>query len=380
MNKTLKEKEKIAVVLFNLGAPNNLSSVRPFLRNLFLDPAILRTIGIVRLPLAFLISRWRTRSATRIYQALGGSSPLLPNTEKQARALENTLNRIRKETIRTFVAMRYWHPMSKEVVEKVCQWSPDRVLLAPLYPQFSSSTTASSLKQWHRFAKKKIFCETSVLCCYPTEAGFVKGICRAIEENLARQKVFKGLKPLRILFSAHGIPQKFVAQGDPYQYHIEQTVAAIVSKLALPKSSDWRLCYQSRVGPVKWLQPYTKDEIRQAGVEQRPILVVPVAFVSEHSETLYELDREYFDVAVESGVPVYLRASTVGTSDAFIGGLAHAIDRRLENRSQAVASFEGKRFCPKKFSDCPCRPVESNRLEGNPARRRQSVAPMRETA
>ena len=364
MNNSLKNKEKIAekiaakkiaIVLFNLGAPNDISSVKPFLRNLFLDPAILRMAWIFRFPLALLVSGLRAKAAIRIYQYLGGSSPLLPNTEKQACALEDKLNGMRKEHVRTFVAMRYWHPMSMEVVEKVRQWSPDRVLLAPLYPQFSSSTTASSLKQWYRYAEKKIFCETKVLCCYPTEAGFVKGICRTMEENLKRQKTFKGLKPLRILFSAHGIPQKFVDRGDPYQYHIEQTVEAVVSKLALPKSIEWRLCYQSRVGPQKWLQPYTEEEIRRAGAEQRPILIVPVAFVSEHSETLYELDREYFDVAIKSGVPVYLRAPTVGTDSEFIGGLARAIDKRLDSGSEVVASENAGRFCPKKFTDCPCR-------------------------
>ena len=368
MKKSLKNKEKIAVVLFNLGAPNDISSVKPFLRNLFFDPAILRLVWIVRLPLAYLISELRTKAATKIYRALGGSSPLLSNTEKQARAIEERLNAIRKENIRTFIAMRYWHPMSKEVVEKVRRWSPDRVLLAPLYPQFSSSTTASSLKQWYRYAEKKIFCETKVLCCYPTEAGFVQGICRSVEENLKRQNIFEGSKPLRILFSAHGIPQKFVDRGDPYQHHIEQTVAAVVSKLALPKSCDWRLCYQSRVGPMKWLQPYTEDEIRRAGAEQRPILVVPVAFVSEHSETLYELDREYFDVAVESGVPVYLRAPAVGTDGAFIEGLARAIDKRLDDESQAVASEDSRRFCPKKFTNCPCLLVESTDAEQNAVR------------
>ncbi len=365
-----KAAEKIAVVLFNLGAPNNLSSVRPFLRNLFLDPAIIRLPWVFRLPLALLISTLRSKTATPIYQALGGSSPLLSNTEQQARALEKKLNTTRKEQVRTFVAMRYWHPMSKEVVEKVRRWQPDRVLLAPLYPQFSSSTTASSLKQWRRQAAKKISCETRVLCCYPTEAGFIQGICRAMEEPLKRQKTFEESKPLRILFSAHGIPQEFVDRGDPYQYHVEQTVAAVVRKLALPTSNDWRLCYQSRVGAMRWLQPYTETEIRRAGAEQRPILVVPVAFVSEHSETLYELDREYLEVAIESGVPVYLRASTVGIDNDFIGGLARAINQRLDQRldkrfdrginqginngKQAVAGLNGKRLCPKKFTDCPC--------------------------
>ena len=360
MTNALKKKEKVAIVLFNLGAPDSLSSVKPFLRNLFFDPAILRLHWIFRLPLAFLISGLRAKTATKIYQFLGGSSPLLSNTKKQAQALEDRLNELRKEHVRIFVAMRYWHPMSKEVVAKVCQWSPDRVLLVPLYPQFSSSTTASSLREWRKYASKRLSYKTKVLCCYPTEAGFVKGVCQAVEENLKRQKTFDGLKPLRILFSAHGIPQKFVDQGDPYQYQIEQTVAAIVSNLALPKSSDWRLCYQSRVGLAKWLQPYTEDEIRRAGTEQRPILVVPVAFVSEHSETLFELDREYFHIAVESGVPVYLRASTVGTDNAFIGGLANVIDRRLDDKSQAVASADAKRLCPKKFTDCPCHLGESD--------------------
>ena len=354
--KSSKPRSKVAVVLFNLGAPDQTKSIRPFLRNLFLDPAIIRLPFLFRFPLALLISTLRARQAAKIYKVLGGGSPLLVNTKKQVVALEQSLQKIRSEKVKVFIAMRYWHPMSQETVNEVKNWCPSQVILAPLYPQFSSSTTASSIKLWTRCAQAKgLNCKTKVLCCYPDASGFVEAISDNVRELLQQEKSFDGLKPLRILFSAHGIPQKFVDQGDPYQYQIEKTVAAVVKKLKLPKSNDWKLCYQSRVGPMKWLQPYTEDEIRRAGSEKRSLLVVPIAFVSEHSETLYELDKEYFEIAVKSGVPVYLRAATVGVASSFIASLSSAISTRLDSRGSAsVSSYEDKRICPRVFNNCPC--------------------------
>ena len=354
-----KPQNKVAVVLFNLGAPDQIKSVRPFLRNLFLDPAIIRLPFLLRFPLALLISRLRAQQAVKIYKALGGGSPLLANTKKQAAALEQNLQKIRSEEVKVFIAMRYWHPMSDETVGEVKDWCPSQVILVPLYPQFSSSTTASSLKLWTDCARARNFnCKTKVLCCYPDASGFVEAVSENVRELLQQEKSFDGLKPLRILFSAHGIPQKFVKQGDPYQYQIEKTVAAIVNNLKLPTSNDWKLCYQSRVGPMKWLQPYTKDEIRRAGSERRPLLIVPIAFVSEHSETLYELDKEYFKIAIESGVPIYLRAATVGVASSFITSLSSAISSRIDNQvsaqvSASVSSYEDKRICPRDFNNCP---------------------------
>ncbi len=347
---------KIAVVFFNLGAPDKIESVRPFLRNLFLDPAIIRLPFLLRFPLALLISTLRTRQATKIYATLGGRSPLLENTKKQVAALEQNLQKIRSEKVKAFIAMRYWHPLSCDTVNEVKKWCPSQVILVPLYPQFSSSTTASSLRLWTRCARARgLKCKTKVLCCYPDAPGFVEAISNNIKELLQQEKSFAGQKPLRILFSAHGVPQKFVDRGDPYQHQMEKTVAAIVQSLKLSASNDWKLCYQSRVGPMKWLQPYTEDEIRRAGSERRPLLVVPIAFVSEHSETLYELDKEYFEIAIKSKVPIYLRAATVGVSSSFIIGLSSAISARLDSPTSAsVSSYENKRICPRGFSNCPC--------------------------
>ena len=350
-----KPQNRVAVVLLNLGAPDQIKSVRPFLRNLFLDSAIIRLPFLFRFPLALLISTLRAQQAVKIYKALGGGSPLLANTKKQAVALEQNLQKIRSEEVKVFIAMRYWHPMSYETVGEVKDWRPSQVILVPLYPQFSSSTTASSLKLWTSCARARDFnCKTKALCCYPDASGFVEAISENVRELLQQEKSFDGLKPLRILFSAHGIPQKFVRQGDPYQYQIEKTVTAIVNNLKLPKSNDWKICYQSRVGPAKWLQPYTEDEIRRAGSERRPLLVVPIAFVSEHSETLYELDKEYFGIAIESGVPIYLRAATVGVASSFITSLSSAISSRLDSQvSASVSSYEDKRICPRDFNNCP---------------------------
>ena len=347
---------KVAVILFNLGAPDQLSAVRPFLRNLFLDPAIIRLPFLLRFPLALMISTLRARTAKKIYAALGGSSPLLANTQAQADALEKYMQKNRSEKIKVFIAMRYWHPMTDETVQNVKNWNADKIILAPLYPQFSSSTTESSIKLWKKRAKAQgLHCETKVLCCYPRAAGFIKAISTEVKSILAREKKFVDSKPIRILFSAHNIPQKFVDQGDPYQYQMEKTVAAIVDRLNLPKANEWVLCYQSRVGRMKWLFPYTKSEIKRAGLEKTPIIIVPIAFVSEHSETLYELDKEYFKIAIDNGVPAYLRAQTVGCDSDFIETLAEAISSRIDSEKHIhTASNEQQRICPHKFSNCPC--------------------------
>lgn len=346
---------KVAVVLFNLGAPDQPSAIRPFLRNLFLDPAIIRLPFLLRFPLALIISTLRARTAKKIYASLGGGSPLLANTQAQAVALEKHLQKNRSEKIKVFIAMRYWHPMTDETVQDVKKWGANKIILAPLYPQFSSSTTASSIRLWKKQAQAQgLRCETKVLCCYPYATGFIKAISEKIKAILACEKKFVDSKPIRILFSAHNIPQKFVDQGDPYQYQMERTVAAILDRLNLPKANEWVLCYQSRIGRTKWLLPYTKDEIKRAGLEKTPIIIVPIAFVSEHSETLYELDKEYFKIAINSGVPAYLRAQTVGCDSEFIATLAEAISSRIDSEKHIhTASNEQQRICPHKFSNCP---------------------------
>lgn len=337
---------KTAIVLFNLGGPDNSEAVRPFLFNLFNDKAIINLPGFIRTPLAYVIARKRAKVAKGIYDLIGGGSPLLPNTQAQAQALEAALD---MPDTKTFIAMRYWHPMSAEVAMAVKEYNPDRILLLPLYPQFSTTTTASSVDIWNRMAKvAKLDKPTQVICCYPTLSGFIDSTAELIRAELAKASAHG--KP-RILFSAHGLPEKIVAGGDPYQWQCEQTAAAIVEKLAGEKFEHVS-CYQSRVGPLKWIGPATDDEINRAGKDGVPLIVVPIAFVSEHSETLVELDIEYGHLAKEAGVPFYGRVPAVGTHSLFIHGVADLVRQTL-NDNQKICSQNGGRLCPASHTGCP---------------------------
>ena len=308
--------KRTAIVLMNLGGPDSLAAVAPFLFNLFKDPAIIRLPAPLRLPLAWLIARGRARIAGEIYARLGGASPLLANTEAQARALENALG----DRHRCFVAMRYWHPNSAEAARAVAEWAPDEIICLPLYPQFSTTTTASSLADWRRAAARHALAQpTRNICCYPVESGFidaVAGLIRPILDAAAGN----GATP-RLLLSAHGLPQRIVRAGDPYPAQVEMTARAIAAALAWP-DLDWRVCYQSRVGPLEWIGPATDAEIRRAGADGVPLVVAPISFVSEHSETLVELDLDYRQIAEKSGVPAYHRVPTVGADPGFIAALA----------------------------------------------------------
>jgi ferrochelatase len=340
---------RLAVVLFNLGGPDSPDAVRPFLFNLFNDPAIVGAPGPVRWLIARLLSARRAPTAREIYARLGGRSPLLELTERQAAALEATL-RDRGEEARTFVAMRYWHPLSGETAAAVKAFAPEEIVLLPLYPQFSTTTTGSSLLDWRRAATAAgIETPTFAACCYPTQAGWIAALAHLTAAGL-KEAAAAGKGRPRVLFSAHGLPKKVVAAGDPYQWQVEATAAAVAGRMAV-EDLDWRVCYQSRVGPLEWIGPSTEDEIRRAGADGVPVVVVPVAFVSEHSETLVELDVEYRHLAGAAGVPAYVRAPAVGTDPAFIGGLAEVVAtaRRLR---QPVCSAAGGRTCPARFGRC----------------------------
>jgi len=319
---------RLAVVLCNLGGPDRPEAVRPFLFNLFNDPAILRVPNPVRFLLATLISRLRAKKAATIYEAIGGGSPILPNTEAQARALEARLRETTEPGARVFVAMRYWQPMSYETAVAVADYAPDRIVLLPLYPQWSTTTTASSISAWKRAATEAdLKVATRIAEPVPDEPGFIRAMVDNIRPALAAAE--EAGRP-RLLLSAHGLPKRIVAGGDPYPEHCRRTAEAIVAALG-GEGIDWRLCFQSRVGPLEWIGPATEDEIRRAGGEGRPVVLVPIAFVSEHSETLYELDIEYRHLAMEAGVPRYERVSTAGTAPAFIDALAEWTRRALIN-------------------------------------------------
>ena len=341
---------KTAVVLFNLGGPDKPGSVRPFLFNLFNDPAIIRLPGLPRYLLAQLISRRRAPLAREIYAHMGGGSPLLANTRAQADALEAALKR-GGGGYRVFIAMRYWHPFAAEAAGLVRDFAPERIVLLPLYPQFSTTTSGSSLKDWHRAAGKAgVTAPSRAVCCYPTLPGFIDSVAEKVNANL---RGIEAAERPRVLFSAHGLPKKIVAAGDPYQWQVEKTVAAVAAKLKHP-SFDWQVCYQSRVGPLEWIGPSTDAEIERCGREGRACVVVPIAFVSEHSETLVELDIEYRKLAERAGVRRYVRVGTVGTDTNFIESLAEVV-REAEDWSAAVAPRAGESLCGAEHPGCPMR-------------------------
>jgi ferrochelatase len=348
---------RTAVVLLNLGGPDSLDAVRPFLFNLFSDPAIFRLPQPFRGWLAARVAKRRTPVAVEIYRQIGGSSPLLANTEAQATSLETVLGGPEGgNECRVFIAMRYWHPFSIQAAAEIQAWEPDEIVLLPLYPQFSTTTTASSALAWHRAAKFfGIAAPTRLICCYPMEDGFIRAM--ADEIRPAVDAASRQGTP-RLLLSAHGLPERVVAGGDPYRWQCEQTARAILAALDRP-GLDWTGCYQSRVGPLKWIGPSTDDEVRRAGADRVPLVVAPIAFVSEHSETLVELDIEYRTLAAESGVPLYLLVPAVGVMPPFIEALARLV-RAAQDAATPVLSGSGARICPAACSGCP------NRARANP--------------
>ncbi len=341
---------RLAIVLFNLGGPDRPEAIKPFLLNLFRDPAILRVPRLVRPLLAQLIARRRVKAAKLIYAQLGGRSPLLEMTRAQGAALEAALPEFEA---RCFVAMRYWHPFSDEAARAVREWNPDRILLLPLYPQYSTTSTGSSLTAWREAAARAgIERPVTTLCCYHSDPGFIAATAAPIRAAYDRARA--ALDPaigLRVLFSAHGLPEVIIREGDPYQFQIERSAAALVKALGIP-GLDWKVCYQSRATPQKWLSPATDDEVAVAAADKVGLLLVPIAFVSEHSETLVELDVEYRELAEKLGVPSYARVPTQNLDAGFVAALA-ALARNAVARGPGLGSFAGPRTCPSDRRDCP---------------------------
>jgi len=347
---SLGRKPRVAIVLLNLGGPDKMESVYPFLLNLFKDPAILRVPGFIRPLLARIIATARKKPASANYALLGGKSPLLELTALQADALEAALPEL---DARCFIAMRYWHPFSEQTAREVKAFDPDEVVLLPLYPQHSTTTTGSSFTAWREAAAAVgLVKPVTSICCYHSDPGFIAATAAILRTAYmeARAELDPAI-PLRLLFSAHGLPESIVLAGDPYQHQVERTVAAVVRQMAIPEL-DQLVCYQSRATPQKWIGPSTEDEIARAGREKVALLVAPIAFVSDHSETLVELDIEYRELAEEDGVPAYFRAPVQNADPAFIQSLADLV-RRSRNRGVGLCSFAGSRTCYKPHSDCP---------------------------
>jgi ferrochelatase len=339
-------RSRLAVVLFNLGGPDGPRAVRPFLFNLFADRAIIDLPAPLRWLLALIISTTRARSARANYALMGGGSPLGPETLAQANAIEQALGRqLRDVEVRTFIAMRYWAPMAPETARAVAAFAPDDVVLLPLYPQYSTTTTASSLAAWRSAYRGGGVVRT--VCCYPLETGLIEAHAARIRE--AWEKAGQPAN-VRLLFSAHGLPEQVIDRGDPYQSQIEAAAAAVAKALG-PDWPDWRVCYQSRVGPLKWLGPSTPEAIEAAVQDGRGLVIAPIAFVSEHVETLVELDHDYAKLAADLGCNAYIRAPALGVQSDFVEGLAQLTIRAL---GQPNAVAPGSTFvCAAKWGRCP---------------------------
>jgi ferrochelatase len=343
--------QRVAVVLFNLGGPDQPSAVRPFLFNLFSDRAIIGLPNPLRWLVAQLISRRRAPVAREIYQKMGGGSPILPNTEAQAKALTDQLSDLGQ--VCSFICMRYWNPMTAEVVRAVKEYGADEIVLLPLYPQFSTTTTASSYRSWQEEAARQgLSIPIKLICCYPTEPGFIEALVQGTAMGIAEAKRLAPEAEPLVIFSAHGLPKKIVDAGDPYVTQVKAGVAAVADALALP-AAHWIAAFQSRVGPLEWVGPATEDVIRKAADEKRSIVVVPVAFVSEHSETLVELDIEYRELAEHHHAAAYVRVPTVSANADFIHGLAGLVRSAL-GKDEPIQAGMGRGFCGD-ASQCLCR-------------------------
>jgi ferrochelatase len=327
--------KKTAVILMNLGGPDKLSSVKEFLFNLFYDKAIITLPNPFRWILAKFISGKREKTAQEIYQRIGGSSPILAVTKRQAEILEEELNK-QKDNFKVFVSMRYWHPFASEVIKDLEEFAPDEIILLPLYPQYSTTTSKSSIDEFTQLLKKSNLNKIKIksICCYYQNPNFIKA-----HVDLIKKETLKIKDKFRILFSAHGLPEYIIKAGDPYQWQVEQTVNQILKELN--QDLDYVVCYQSKVGSLKWITPSTEEELEKAAKEDISVVIVPIAFVSDHSETLVELDIEYKELFEKNSNKTYIRVAALNENKDFILSL---VDQVLE-KTQV-------RKCPKEFCKC----------------------------
>jgi protoporphyrin/coproporphyrin ferrochelatase len=312
--------KSIAVVLFQLGGPDSLEAIEPFLLRLFRDPDIIDFpfAKIAREPLARIISATRAKKVRNHYAEIGGKSPILEFTQRQARALEDELSRVVKT--RVFVAMRYWHPLTEEAVRAVESFAPDELVLLPLYPQYSRTTTGSSLNEWNRQIASSPLRQvpTRIIREFYSDANYLHSLSTQIDKSLSN---FPPGEEVHLVFSAHSVPVSVIERGDPYQMQIESTVERLL------ELGRWRLphtlCYQSKVGASKWLQPSLHSTLKTLGERStRNVLVVPVAFVSDHVETLSEINIEAREEAAHHGIHQFELMPGLNDAPGFIRALA----------------------------------------------------------
>jgi ferrochelatase len=322
--------EKVGVVLLNLGGPDSLDAVEPFLYNLFSDPDIIDFPGsfLFRKRLAKFISSRRAPMVQKQYEKMGGKSPIKELTLRQAELLEQRLNE--RVPAKVVVAMRYWKPFTDDAIDALLAEGVEKVVLLPLYPQFSKATTVSSAKEWDKRVTERGLAEkltVTQIDHYHTDERYVRSIVERINEGLDRFPA-EIRDEVYLVFSAHGTPMKLVRQGDPYSDHIKATVAAVIESGGYTQSHT--LCYQSKVGPLKWLEPSTPDTIERLAAEGvKHMLIVPIAFTSDHLETLFELGHEYRRVANEAGVEQYEVMTGLNDSPTFIDAMADLVFQKL---------------------------------------------------
>ena len=325
---------RVGVLLMNLGGPERIQDVGPFLYNLFSDPEIIRLpTPILQKPLAWLISTLRSRKSQKAYLSIGGGSPLRRITEQQARELQSQL-RQRGVNATSYVAMRYWHPFTESAVADLKADGITQVVVLPLYPHFSISTSGSSFRELSRLRDSdKDFQQISIRCIrsWYDNSGYVRSMAELIAKKI---RMCDLPEEAHIFFSAHGVPKSYVEEaGDPYQKEIERSTSLIISRLEtlLGYKNPYTLAYQSRVGPEEWLKPYTEDTIEELGRNKiRDLIVVPISFVSEHIETLEEIDIEYRNLAIKNGIVNFRRVRALDTYPLFIEGLADLVVECLE--------------------------------------------------
>ncbi len=328
---------RIGVLLLNLGGPDKIEDVRPFLYNLFSDPEIIRLpVKALQKPLAWLISTLRAKKSQDNYLEIGGGSPLREITEAQASALEAKLKEMGQD-VKVYIGMRYWHPFTEEAIASIKSDGITKVAILPLYPQFSISTSGSSFRVLEEMWSSDKYLQDIDYTLIPSWydcPGYLRSMADLIEQELDK---FSNPETAHVFFSAHGVPVSYVEEaGDPYKKEIEECTRLIMKTLGRP--NRYTLAYQSKVGPVEWLQPYTDDALKELGAKGiEDLVVVPISFVSEHIETLQEIDIEYHEVAEAAGITNFHRVPALNIHPGFIDALANLV---FESLDAAPCTFE----------------------------------------
>ena len=320
----MPDSKPTALILLNMGGPDSLQSVEPFLYNLFSDRELIQLPAgaLLQKPFAKMISKRRSKKVVANYRAIGGKSPLLEWTQKQAAGIAERLGK----QVRPFVIMRYWHPRAEAVLAEIKSQGIDKAVVLSMYPHYTGATTGSSINDFKRSVKKiHPDLEYQLIEEWHDWPAYLDSLAKRINEGL---DWFHDLmrSEVQILFSAHALPQKFIDQGDPYQKHVETTVQGVMERVG---DYGWSIAYQSRSGPVKWMEPGTDDALRAlAAAEHHAVMVVPISFVSDHIETLEEIDIQYHNLATDLGIVNFGRTPSLNDHDDFLDALAELVRER----------------------------------------------------